>query len=263
MDVPASEVMRLRAQTGAGMMDCKRALIEAEGDFDQAVKLLREKGLASAAKRAERATKEGRVATRAENGRGTIVAVGCETEPVSKNDEFAAFVERLLEAVDTEGPDAAERFEEERLELAARLGENIVVAGAERLEATDGEIVSDYVHRPAEKIGVLVALKGAPELARLLAMHISFANPRYLTREEIPAADIAAEREIYEKLPDVASKPEEVRTKIVDGMLTKRFFAESVLLDQPWIHDTSLTVGKALAERNAELRRFVRLSVAG
>lgn len=262
MEIPAHLVKRLRDQTGAGMMDCKRALVEAEGDFDRAVKLLREKGMASAAKRAERATTEGRVATRTENGRGAIVAVGCETEPVSKNDEFAAFVERLLEAVDSEGPEAADRFEEQRLELAARLGENIVVAGADRLEATDGETVSDYVHRPAEKIGVLVALKGEPELARLLAMHISFANPRYLSREEIPAEDIAEEREIYEKLPDVASKPDDVRSKVVDGMLQKRFFAESVLLDQPWIHDTSLTVGKALAERDAEVRRFVRLSVA-
>jgi elongation factor Ts len=262
MEIPAHLVKRLRDQTGAGMMDCKRALVEAEGDFDRAVKLLREKGMASAAKRAERATTEGRVATRTENGRGAIVAVGCETEPVSKNDEFAAFVERLLEAVDSGGPEAADRFDEQRLELAARLGENIVVAGADRLEATDGETVSDYVHRPAEKIGVLVALKGEPELARLLAMHISFANPRYLSREEIPAEDIAEERGIYEKLPDVASKPDDVRSKVVDGMLQKRFFAESVLLDQPWIHDTSLTVGKALAERDAEVRRFVRLSVA-
>jgi elongation factor Ts len=262
MEIPAHLVKQLRDQTGAGMMDCKRALVEAEGDFDRAVKLLREKGMASAAKRAERATTEGRVAARTENGRGAIVAVGCETEPVSKNDEFAAFVERLLEAVDSEGPEAADRFEEQRLELAARLGENIVVAGADRLEAPDGETVSDYVHRPAEKIGVLVALKGEPELARLLAMHISFANPRYLTREEIPAQNIAEERAIYEKLPDVASKPDDVRSKVVDGMLQKRFFAESVLVDQPWIHDTSLTVGKALAERDAEVRRFVRLSVA-
>jgi elongation factor Ts len=263
MEIPAHLVKRLRDQTGAGMMDCKRALVEAEGEFDRAVKLLREKGMASAAKRAERATTEGRVAVRTENGRGTIVAVGCETEPVSKNDEFTAFVERLLEAVDAEGPNAAGRFEDERLELAARLGENIVVAGADRLEATNGETISDYVHRPAEKIGVLVALKGAPELARLLAMHISFANPRYLTREEIPEQDISEEREIYEKLPEVASKPDDVRSKIVEGMVKKRFFAESVLLDQAWIHDTSLTVGKALAERDAEVRRFVRLSVAG
>jgi elongation factor Ts len=253
--------MKLRAQTGAGMMDCKRALIEAEGDFDQAVKLLREKGVAQAAKRAERETKEGRVATHTENGRGSIVAVGCETEPVSQNDEFRAFVERLLEAVDSKGPQAADRLEEERLELAGRLGENIVVAGVDRIEAQDGEIVSDYVHRPAEKIGVLVSMRGTPELARLLAMHISFSNPRYLSRDEIPQEAIAEERAIYEKLPDVASKPEDVRGKIVEGMLTKRFFAENVLLDQPWIHDTSLTVGKALAEHDAEVRRFVRLSV--
>jgi elongation factor Ts len=261
MDVPASLVKQLRDATGAPMMDCKRALQETGGDLDQAVRWLREKGMASAAKRGERATTEGRVATRTEDGRGTIVAVGCETEPVSKNEEFRAFVERLLEAVDAGGPGAAERLDQERLELAGRLGENIVVAGAERLEASDREVVSGYVHRPAEKIGVLVALKGSPELARLLAMHISFANPRYLTREDVPEQAVAEERGIYEKLPEVAGKPENVRPQIVEGMLAKRFFAESVLLDQPWIHDTSLTVGKALAERNAEVHRFVRLSV--
>jgi elongation factor Ts len=260
--IPADLVKELRDRTGAGLMDCKRALEETDGDVDAAIRLLREKGMASAAKRAEHATTEGKAAARTDDRRGAIVAVGCETEPVSQNEEFLAFVERLLEAVERDGPDAAARLEEERLELAGRLGENLVVRGAERLEAQEDEIVSAYVHRPAEKIGVLVVMRGTPELARMTAMHISFADPRYLSRDEVPEAEVEREREIYERLPEVASKPEDVRSKIVEGMLAKRFFSENVLLDQPWIHDTGVTVGKALTEHGAEVRRFVRLSVA-
>jgi elongation factor Ts len=118
------------------------------------------------------------------------------------------------------------------------------------------------VHAPALKIGVLVRAKATPELARLLAMHISFANPAYLRRDEVPESVTAAEREIYEKLPDVQSKPEQIRAKIVDGMLDKRLFAESVLVDQGWIHDTSLTVGKALSEQGAEVVEFVRYALS-
>jgi elongation factor Ts len=261
--ISADLVKELRERTGAGMMDCKRALQETGGDVDAAIRLLREKGMASAAKRAEHATTEGKVATRTDERGGAIVAVACETEPVSKNDEFVGFVDRLLESVERDGPDAATGLEEERLELAGRLGENIAIRGAERLEARDGEVVAAYVHRPAEKIGVLVVMRATPELARMTAMHISFADPRYVSRAEVPQADVEREREIYEKLPEVASKPEEVRPRIVEGMLAKRFFAENVLLDQPWIHDTGLTVGKALAEHDADVRRFVRFSVAG
>ena len=262
MTVTASQVKELRDLTGAGMMDCKRALEATGGDIEKARRLLREQGLASAGKRAGRETTEGKVLARADDGRGAIVAVGCETEPVSNNDEFLAFARRLLEAVDSEGPGATEGLEGERVELVAKLGENIVVRGADRVQASDGEVVSAYVHRPAEKIGVLVRANGTPYLARLLAMHISFANPRYLTRDDVPEEEVAAERAIYEKLPDVAAKPEEVRAKIVEGMLAKRFFAENVLLDQPWIHDTSLSVGKALAEHGAEVHQFVRYAVA-
>ena len=263
MTVTATQVKELRDVTGAGMMDCKRALEETGGDLEEARRLLRERGVASAAKRAGRETTEGTVLARTDDGRAAIVAVACESEPVSKNEEFRRFAEALLAAVESEGDGAVERFEDERLDLAVRLGENVVVRGAARLEALDGEVVATYVHRPAEKIGVAVRLSGSPELARLLAMHISFANPRYIARDEVPAGEVAAERAIYEKLPDVTSKPEHVRTKIVEGMLGKRFFAENVLLDQAWIHDTSVNVGRALAEHGAEAREFVRYSVAG
>jgi elongation factor Ts len=261
-EIPASMVKELRLMTGAPMMDCKRALQETDGDLDAAARLLREQGIASAAKRAARETTEGKVLARTVDRRGTIVAVGCETEPVSKNDEFVAFAEKLLDSVDADGPEATARLEEERAELAGRLGENVVVRGAERFVGSDGEVVAAYVHRPAEKIGVLVRAEADEELARLVAMHVAASRPRYLSRDDVPAEEVDLERDIYARLPDVESKPEHLRPQIVEGMIAKRFYAENVLVDQPWIHDPSLTVGKALAERGAEVREFVRLSVA-
>ncbi len=261
--VTAGLVKELRDLTGAGMMDCKRALEETGGDVEGAQKLLREKGIATAGKRSERETTEGVVLARVDGGIGTIVAVGCETEPVSSTQEFRAFAEHVLETAHVAGPEAAEQLEGERVELVAKLGENIALRGTARMTAAENEVVSAYVHPPANKIGVLLRAASTPELARLVAMHISFANPSYLTRDDVPEEAIAAEREIYEKLPDVAAKPEEIRAKIVDGMLQKRFFAESVLADQAWIHDDSLTVGKALAEHGAEVREFVRFALAG
>ncbi len=264
MTISASLVKELRDLTGAGMMDCKRALEATGGDVEEARRLLREKGLASAGKRAGRETTEGKVVSTVRDGeRGAMVAVGCETEPVSKNEDFLAFARRALEVVEAEGPEAVGDLEEDRVELVARLGENVAVRGAARMTAEIGEAVAAYVHPPAEKIGVLVRLRGAADVARLAAMHISFANPTYRSRHEVPEEEVAEERAVLEKTPEVGSKPEHIRPKIVEGMLAKRFFGESVLVEQPWIHDTSLTVGKALAERGAEVRRFVRLSVAG
>jgi elongation factor Ts len=260
-EIPAALVKQLRETTGAPMMDCKRALVETGGDLEQAQQLLREKGLAEAGKRAGKETTEGKVLARVEDSHGAMVAVGCETEPVSNNDEFLIFARKLLEVVDEEGPEAVPRLESERLELAGKLGENVVVRGAERYEAQNGEIVAAYVHPPAAKIGVLVRAKASPELARMVAMQIAAARPVYVSREEVPEAEITHEREIYEKLPDVASKPEQVRPKIVEGMLEKRFFAQNVLVDQDWIHDPSLKVAKALAEHDAEVRAFVLYNV--
>lgn len=264
MSVPASLVKELRDQTGAGMMDVKRALEESGGDLEAARTLLRERGMAQAAKRAGRETSEGIVLVTISGRLGTMVAVGCETEPVSKNAEFLAFAEKALEAVEGSGASGAEALEEERAALSGRLGENVVVVGAVRLEAGDGESLAEYVHPPAHKIGVLVRVEGeSPVLARQLAMHVSFAAPRFTTRDEISEDDVREEREIYLKLPDVQSKPEQVREKIVEGMLQKRFFAESVLAEQVWIHDTSKTVGKALEEGGLRVLEFHRLALAG
>jgi elongation factor Ts len=264
MSIPATLVKELRDQTGAGMMDAKRALEESGGDLEAARRLLRERGMAQAAKRAGRKTSEGIVLVTISGHVGSLVAIGCETEPVSKNAEFLAFAERALEAVEARGPDSVEELEADRAGLVARLGENVVLAGAARMEAGEGESLAEYVHPPANKIGVLVRLRGEnPVEARRLAMHISFAQPRYLAREEIPAEDVVSEREIYAKQPDVASKPEQVREKIVEGMLQKRLFAESVLSEQVWIHDTSKTVAQALQEGGLEVLEFQRIAVGG
>ena len=261
--ISAALVKQLRDMTGAGMMDCKRALQETNGDLEEARRLLRERGIASAGKRAERDTTEGKVLVELNGDRGAIVAVGSETEPVSNNEDFGAFARKALELAMAEGPEAIEGLEEERVELVGRLGENIVFRGAARFEAREGERLAAYVHPPADKIGVLVRVSATEELARLVAMHIAASRPQYLTRDEVPADEIERERAIYEKLPEVGSKPEHIRPQIVEGMIAKRFFADNVLTDQAWIHDPSLTVGKALSERNADVVEFVRLSVAG
>ena len=160
-----------------------------------------------------------------------------------------------------------ESFEQERNELIAKLGENIVIVGAERFDAPDGHVVAGYAHPPANKIGVLVELGGgSTELARQIAMHISFAAPEWTTRDDVPTEATAAERGIFMNTDEVQSKPEAAREKIVDGMLGKRFFAAvpgGVLVDQPWIHDPSKTVGQALEEAGASVARFTRVSVAG
>jgi elongation factor Ts len=260
-EIPAALVKELRDLTGAGMMDCKRALVETGGDIEEARKLLREKGLADAAKREGKETTEGVVLARIDDGVGAIVAVGCETEPVSGNEEFLDFAQHLLDVVFLEGPEVVSTFEEERVALVAKLGENVVPAGAERYSAKDGEVVAAYIHPPAQKIGVLVLARATPELARMVAMHIAAARPRYVGRQDVPPEDVENERAIYEKLPEVTDKPEEVRGKVVEGMLAKRFFATTVLADQDWIHDPSLTVGRALAEHDAEVEAFALFNV--
>ncbi|MEA2386213.1 MAG: elongation factor Ts [Thermoleophilaceae bacterium] len=265
-EISAALVKELRDATGAPMMDCKRALQETNGDVEAARTILRERGMAQAAKRADRATTEGLVGYRLENGTGTMVAVGSESEPVSKNDEFQSFAKKVLEAVVADGPDAVDSLEGDRVDVAAKLGENIVIVGAERYEAGEGEVVNAYTHPPANKIGVLVKLAGGTEeLARQLAMHISFAAPEWTTKEDVPAEAIEAEKQVYLNSDELEGKPEQAKEKIVEGMLNKRFFAAQpggALTEQPWIHDSAKTVGQALADSGAHVVAFKRFSVA-
>jgi elongation factor Ts len=264
VQISASLVKELRDLTGAGMMAAKRALEETGGDVEAAQRLLREQGMAAAGKKAGRVTTEGKVLATVSGNLGVIVAVGCETEPVSKNETFLAFVESVLEAVESSGPEAVSGLEEQRLELIGQLGENIEIAGVARMEAGEGELLAEYVHPPAEKIGVLVRVNGNdPAAARRLAMHISFAAPRFRTVDEVPEEEVAAERAIFEQQPDVQSKPEDVRSKIVEGRLRKEFLSSVALSEQSWIHDPSLTAGTALEETGLEVLEFVRYALAG
>jgi elongation factor Ts len=259
-EISATQVKELREATSAGIMEAKRALQETAGDFDEAVKLLRERGMASAQKRAGRETTEGKVVSRIDGSVGALVAVGCETEPVSNNAEFLAFVDNVLDAVQS-GRDP-ETLDTERQVLSGKLGENVVVVGAKRIESGDGQSLSEYVHFTG-KVGALVCLtRGGADLGKELAQHLTFARPTYTRREEVPAELVRAEREILLNSDDVKSKPEDVREKIVDGMLNKRFFGESVLLDQAWYKESSLSVQKVLAEAGDELVDYAWYSVA-
>src|SRR5262249_340611 len=222
VEISAALVKELRDQTGALMMDAKRALQETNGDMEAAVRVLREKGMAGAAKRSDRETPEGKVGYRlAEDAkRGTMVAVGCETEPVSNNDEFLAFAKKVLETVEANGPGAESGLEEERAQLVGKLGENIVVAGAARFEAVHAAKVAARAPPARNKIGVLLQVRGgSDDLARKVAMHIAAMKPSWIGRDDVPEDTVAEEREIYASTDEVQSKPEQAREKIVEGML--------------------------------------------
>jgi elongation factor Ts len=264
--ISANLVKELRDATGAGMMECKRALQETDGDLEAARTLLRERGLAQAGKRADRATSEGLVGYRQDDAHVTMVAIGSESDPVAQNDEFQAFAKKVLDTVDAKGTEAVAELEDERVQLIAKLGENIVITGAERYEASNGEILGAYTHPPANKLGVVVKLQGGtPELARQLAMHISFGRPEWVSKEDVPAELVEAEKQILLNSDELAGKPEQAKDKIVEGMLAKRFFAAQpggALTAQPWIHDSAQTVGQAVGAAGATVVAFKLLSVA-
>jgi elongation factor Ts len=180
---------------------------------------------------------------------------------VSNNEEFLVYAQRVLGEVLKHGTAATDALEDERVELVARLGENIAVTGAARFEGAEHEILTAYVHPPQNKLGVLLHAKGSPDLAYKLAMHIAAAAPLYTDRVTVPAAEVHAEREILAKQDDVLEKPVEVREKIVEGRLEK-WFEGMVLTDQTWIHDPDRRVGDVLAEAGLEVVEFARFALA-
>lgn len=273
MEITASQVKELRQRTGAGMMDCKKALVATEGDLDKAVDFLREKGLAAAAKKSGRIAAEGAVvaAVAADGCSGCLVEVNSETDFVAKNDAFQAFaaglaghvlehapsdVEALLGQTMADGTSVGERL----TERVATIGENLSIRRFIRLT---GDCVASYIHMGG-KIGVLVALTGdgaakATELARDVAMHVAAARPLYLTRGEVPETDIEHERGIFRVQALESGKPEAVVEKIVTGRLEK-FFAETCLLEQPFVKDTDVTVHQLLTRSSKELGGNVSLA---
>ena len=262
--ISASLVKELRDQTGAGMMDCKRALEETAGDMEAAVRILRERGAAQAAKRSGRETPEGIVLARIENGKRDAGR--------RRLRDRARFEERRVPRVRAKrARDGRGRGDDVGIARGGAAGaprgrsaRTSSSSGPHASKPSNGAKIDSYVHPPANKLGVLVQVRGGSgELGRKIAMHIAASSPRWVAREDVPEEVVTSEREIYSNSDEVQSKPEQAREKIVEGMLNKRFFAAQVLAEQPWIHDTAKTVGQALEEEGAEVLEFERFALAG
>jgi elongation factor Ts len=246
----AKDVQRLRQLTGVGILDAKKALVENDGDFDEATKWLRVQGIASAAKRDDREAAEGAVAAVRDGSVAVLVELRCETDFVAKAPDFVSLADEIAARVATDGEAAAKEFDDEIDRLRTTLKENISIGRVERLVAGEGEVVDTYVHKQADRgvNGVAIVLKGGTEeLAHDIAIHIAFAKPSYLSRDEVPEADVAAERETIEEISRKEGKPEAAFAKITEGRLTG-WFKERVLLEQPYAKDEKLSITQLLGD---------------
>jgi len=270
MNVTAETVRQLRERTGAGMMECKKALVETQGDLDAAAELMRKQGLAKADKKAARVAAEGVIAIeRAADGRSAaMVEINCETDFVARDEQFCGFAAAVAhsacagEATDLDALLAGKlasggSIEERRRELVAKIGEKISVRRFTRMSSPGP--LGAYLH--GTRIGVLVALEGGDAaLAHDLAMHIAASSPRYLSSAEVPPAVVAKEREILEEQAQREGKPPEIVAKMVAGRLRKSL-AEISLLGQPFVKDPEQTVEKLLKNAGASVREFQRFEV--
>ena len=268
MTISASMVKELRERTGAGMMECKKALTESSGDLDLAVENMRKAGLAKADKKAGRVAAEGRIAVEQAGDAVAMVEVNCETDFVANGDEFGGFAAGVAKAVLSAAPASLEALNEAMLggesvdttrrNLVAKIGENITVRRMERFE-TKGGVLGSYVH--GTYIGVIVELKGGDAaLAKDIAMHVAASRPLCVKPEQVPAELLDKEREIIRAQSADSGKPAAIIDKMVEGRL-KKYLAEVTLLGQPFIKDPDLTVEKLLAKSGAEALRFVRFEV--
>ncbi len=275
MNISAADVKALRDKTGAGMMDCKKALVEANGDFDKAIEILRKKGASVAAKRAERAANEGIIVTRIFNDgkSGAIVEVNCETDFVAKSDDFVNFADFVADAVveakpadvnallnvNSNGQTVAEALNE----VIGKIGEKIEISRFAILNSDNGLVV-DYVHHGA-KLGVLVQTEGTAEnkeelnvILKDVAMQIAAMNPRFVSRNDVPEDVIQKEKEIYMEVARKEGKPEQILDKIATGKLNK-FYQENCLIEQAFVKDNSKTVGQLIEEFNKKNSADVKL----
>lgn len=257
----AKDVSELRKRTGAGILDCREALEENGGDIDAAAKWLVEKGKISAGKRAERDRSQGAVAVVIDDARGAIVALECETDFVAKSAEFVQLVDELAAEL-ASGGEAALKAQEERIEkLAITSKENVALGQTVRFEAGEGSILDSYLHIQNGRgvNAVLVELAGgSQELAHEIAVHIAFAKPEYLSRDEVPAERIEAERETAATIARNEGKPEAALPKIVEGRLNG-WFKERCLLDQAYVKDEKRTIADLLGD--AQVRRFAQVVI--
>ncbi len=267
MNITADTVKQLRERTGAGMMECKKALVETQGDLDAAAELMRKTGLAKADKKAARIAAEGTVAVERSGSSAVLIEVNCETDFVARGDEFQNFARDLAKAALTlstdsveallESSNAAGSLENQRRALIAKLGENISVRRFVKIVAPGA--LGTYIH--GSRIGSLVALEGGDEaLARDLAMHVAAVNPAYVDAGEIPPAVLDKEREILTEQTKGEKKPPDIVAKMVEGRLRK-YFAEITLLGQPFVKDPDTTVDKLVKKAGAKVVKFVRYEV--
>ena len=269
MDIKPAQVKELRERTGAGMMDCKKALVEAAGDIDQAAELLRKAGQAKADKKASRIAAEGQVviATDEAQGRFAILEVNSETDFVANDENFRAFAETVGKAVLDNAPADVNALmqlpadggtlEDARLGLVTKVGENIAVRRFDLLDS-DG-VIGVYVHM--NRIGVLVELEGGDaDLARDLAMQVAATSPLYVSVDDVPAAERDKEREILSAQAAQEGKPPEIVAKMIEGRLRKHF-DEVTLLGQPFVKNPDQRVRDLLAANKASVRRFLRYAV--
>ncbi len=271
--ITAQDVKRLREITGVGMMDCKKALTEAGGDFDQAIELLRKKGQKVAANRADREATEGviAIATTDDHRAGAIIEVNSETDFVARNEEFVAFAQKIADlalaerpadrdallALDLDGRSVADSL----TDMTGKIGEKIDVRRVAVVEADGGEVVA-YVH-PGAKLGVLVEMAGSGDLqaaGRDVAMQAAAMNPVAATRDEVPEAVKAKELEIGREQAINEGKPEHIVDKIAQGKL-ERYYKDHVLVEQPFVKDASMTVKQMLDKAGASLKRYVRFAL--
>ncbi|MGB1382742.1 MAG: translation elongation factor Ts [Porticoccaceae bacterium] len=260
--VTASLVKELRDRTGLGMMECKRALAQSEGDIDKAIEDLRKSSGMKAAKKAGRTAADGVVAFRAEGGYGLVLEVNSETDFVARDEGFQGFVNTVLDAgFSAKQTDLAALMagdlETKRQELVQKIGENISPRRADSVEAP---VVGGYVHSNS-RIAVLVGLSGgSEELAKDVAMHVAAVNPAVVNSDDMPADLVAAEKEIFAAQARESGKPEEIIEKMIVGRVAK-FLKESSLVDQPFVKDPETTVGKLVKAEGAEVLSFVRFEV--
>ncbi|MDP6435581.1 MAG: translation elongation factor Ts [Arenicellales bacterium] len=273
MTISASMVKDLRVRTGAGMMECKRALTEVEGDIDAAIELLRKKGAASADKKAGRIAAEGVVFATFSDDRkaATLVEVNCETDFVAKDEGFVSFVSQVALSVQRDNPadtqalsslslgDKGQTVEEARKALIGKIGENISIRRFIFWQAEEGSQLSGYLH--GSRIGVLVEHTGSNQnLGRDIAMHVAASQPLCVSTDEIPRDVIDKERKIYKAQAMESGKPEAIMEKMVEGRVNK-FKKENTLLGQPFVKDPDLSVEKVLSAEGESILRFIRYEV--
>jgi elongation factor Ts len=259
----AKDVQALRQATGAGMLDAKRALEATDGDFEAATRWLREQGLAGAAKRAGRQATQGAVALAAEGRAAAIVELRCETDFVAKHDDFVSLVDELASLVAAKGDEALADRTSAVDHLRLTLKENITIGQVVRLELEEGTQLGTYLHTQAGRgvNAVLVELRGgSAELAHDVAVHIAFARPTHLRRQDVPAEEAAAERATVEAIARNEGKPEAALAKIVEGRMNG-WYRERVLLEQPYVKDEKRSIADLVG--SAEIVRFAQVVVGG